>query len=60
MRELLFLGMPPLAIAVIYCIWKRYFQARLLRAWKQRRGITEMLWAVANQVKTKTIRPPKS
>ncbi len=56
MREMLFYGVPPLGIAIIYCVWKRYFQTRLSRDRKQRQGITQMLWAMANQVKTKTIR----
>ena len=59
MQELLFLGVPPLGIAAIYCVWKRYFQTRLRKAWKQRQGIAEMLWTMANQIKTKTIRRPK-
>lgn len=59
MRELLFYGVPILGIAVIYCIWKRYFQTRVRKALKLRQGITEMLWAMANQVKTKTIRRSK-
>ena len=59
MQELLFLSIPALSIAIIYCVWKRYFHNQVLRAWKQRQGIAEMLWTMANQVKTKTIRRSK-
>lgn len=59
MREQFFLIIPIVGIAVIYCVWRRYFRARVRQDRKLRSRVTNLLWAMATQVKTKTIRRPK-
>lgn len=59
MFQLLFLSIPILGIAVIYCVWRRYFRARVRQERTLRARVTNLLWAMATQVKTQTVRRRK-
>jgi hypothetical protein len=45
---LISLSAPTLAVALIYCIWQRYCQARLRQERTLRERVAYMLWVMAN------------
>jgi hypothetical protein len=48
--QLLITTLPTFAVAAIYCVWRRVYEAQVRREQTLRERVTRMLWVIATEV----------
>jgi hypothetical protein len=48
--QLIIATLPTLAVAGIYCVWRRVYETQLRREQVLRERVTYMLWTIANEM----------